>query len=369
VTHRLRPLGSAAHLAILVVGASIAGAQPPSRHDVRVCAGGDVSLGTNLDTSWAIGRSARPAPAIPDPAKLVAPLRPLLTDARLVLLNVEGAIGEGRVPPKCSRRATQCYAIRQPTGTAAALRHLIDSGYVIGNVANNHAHDAGDAGFAHTLGELSNAGVLVTGADTLATPVAVGPGDTVAVLGFSAWSIPDVKDIAAVRRHVSRAAAQYGRVLVTMHIGAEGAAARHTYDRNERFAGEDRGNSVAFAHAAIESGASLVIGHGPHVLRAMEWADSAGTALVAYSLGNLVTYGPFNHEGYNDHGAILCVTLAADGAIRDASLRATVQRRPGIVAPDSGKRGIHDIAELSRTDFPRTGISILPGGAIPQRPR
>jgi hypothetical protein len=369
VKYAVRHQRLAARLGIALVCATVAGAQSPARRDVRVCAGGDVSLGTNLDTSWAIGRSSLLAPALPDPVQLVGPLRPLVAEARLVLLNVEGAIGDGRVPRKCTRRATQCYAIRQPAGTAAALRHISDSGYVVGNVANNHAHDAGDAGFARTLSELNSAGVLVTGADTLATPVAIGPNDTVAVLGFSPWSVPDVRDIDAVRRHVVRAAAQFGRVLVTMHIGAEGAGARHTYDRTERFAGEDRGNSVAFAHAAIESGASLVIGHGPHVLRAMEWGDSAATTLVAYSLGNLVTYGPFNHSGYNDHGAILCVTLAADGVIRDGIVRSTAQRWPGIVEADSSQLGAHDVAELSRQDFPRTGADVLPGGAIRPRPR
>src|SRR6185436_19417334 len=97
---------------------------------------------------------------------------------------------------------------------------------------------------------LSSAGVLVAGADSNATAVDLGDGDTVAVLGFSPWNDPSVLDLAAVRRHVARAAAQYHRVIVTMHIGAEGPAARHTPNRAERFAGEQRGNSMAFARAA-----------------------------------------------------------------------------------------------------------------------
>src|SRR3989304_5866724 len=64
------------------------------------------------------------------------------------------------------------------------------------------------------------------------------------------------------------AARLLARVIVTMHVGAEGATARRTRDVVERFAGENRGNSVAFARAAVRGGASLVIGHGPHVLRA-----------------------------------------------------------------------------------------------------
>jgi poly-gamma-glutamate capsule biosynthesis protein CapA/YwtB (metallophosphatase superfamily) len=292
-----------------------------------------------------------------------------MAGAQIVLLNVEGAIGEGVVPPKCAPRSTLCFAFRQPTPTAEALRHVADSALVVGNVANNHAHDAGEAGFFSTLRLLGDAGVLVTGADTLATPVPVGADDTVAVLGFSPWSVANVTDLAAVRRHVARAAAAFGRVIVTMHIGAEGPSARHTYDRAERFAGEDRGNSVAFAHAAMEAGASLVIGHGPHVLRAMEWGGPRGQALAAYSLGNLVTYGPFTHAGYADHGVILCATLDGDGAIRDAVLRSTLQRAPGIVGPDADQRGARDISELSRRDFPRTGASVSSDGTVGRRPR
>jgi hypothetical protein len=150
-----------------------------------------------------------------------------------------------------------------------------------------------------------------------------------------------------------------------MHIGAEGASARHTIDRIEWFAGENRGNSVAFARAAVAGGASLVIGHGPHVLRAIEWD---GRALVAHSLGNLVTYGPFNVAGPNGHGAILCATLAADGSVREPVLRSTRQREAGFVEADPENLGARDVEDLSREDFPKTGAVVLPSGAITPRP-
>lgn len=353
-------------LAALFLLTEAATSQQP-RQDVRFCAGGDVSLGTNLDSSWARNRfdGDGRVRALPDPAELLAPLVPLLADAKVVLLNVEGAIGEGRAPRKCDRRSTLCYALRQQPAVAAALRHVNDSAMVVGNLANNHAHDAGADGFAETLRRLSRAGVLATGADTLATPVPVAEGDTIGVLGFSPWTVAGIADLDAVRRHVRRAADRYGRVIVTMHIGAEGPTARHTPDKIERFAGENRGNSVAFARAAVESGASLVVGSGPHVLRAIEWN---GNALIAHSLGNLVTYGPFNHTGYNDHGALLCGTLASDGSIRDAALRSTTQRAPGYVQADSANFGAMDVAELSKQDFPGTGAAISPSGEITRRP-
>ena len=39
------------------------------------------------------------------------------------------------------------------------------------------------------------------------------------------------------------------------------------------------------AHASIDAGADIVIGHHPHVLQGFEWYDGK---LIAYSLGNLV---------------------------------------------------------------------------------
>jgi Putative enzyme of poly-gamma-glutamate biosynthesis (capsule formation) len=41
--------------------------------------------------------------------------------------------------------------------------------------------------------------------------------------------------------------------------------------REEIYLGEDRGNPEAFAHMAIDAGASLVIASGPHVLRGMQF--------------------------------------------------------------------------------------------------
>lgn len=349
--------------AALVLGAVPGLAQQP----VRVCAGGDVAMGTNLDTRWAQGRTIGGAPvrALPDPAALAAPLAALFDGAGLALVNVEGAIGAGAAPRKCARDSNLCYAIRQPPGTEHALRAIAPTAVVIGNVANNHAHDAGAAGFAETLRRLTTAGIAVTGADTLATPAPVAGGDTIGVLGFSPWSIASPLDLEAVRRHVARAVARYRRVIVTMHIGAEGAAARHTRAVGELFAGERRGNSIAFARAASEAGASLVIGHGPHVLRGIEWV---GRTLVAHSLGNLLTYGPFNLREYNGRAAVLCATLGADGAVTDAVVRPTRQVPPGIVSADPNALALRDLAELSAADFPRTGALIAPDGAVSRRP-
>ena len=323
----------------------------PRLAPLRVCAGGDVTLGTNLDTTWAVRNSARGGARIqplPDPASLLLPLRPLVEDADILLLNVEGAIGEGPFEPKCGPNSKNCYAFRQPITTARALRSLGGHSPVVGNIANNHAGDAGQRGRRETIAHLEDAGVHVTGADTLATVVVTPAGDTVAFLGFSTSAGPDPRDLAATRRHVARAAERYSRVVVTMHMGAEGAAAQRTPDSTEIFLGTvDRGNSVAFARTAVEAGADLVVGHGPHVMRAMEWR---GDALIMYSLGNLLTYGPFSFAEPMNRGGIACASMARDGRIESAVLRPTVQTPPGRVRIDPSGRAAILVDSLSRLD-------------------
>jgi hypothetical protein len=319
-------------------------------HDVTVCAGGDVMLGSTLDTLWAVRRGVDP---LPDPDSLLAPLRPLVADADIVLLNIEGAIGEGASPSKCRSGSRTCYAFRQPVEVGASLRRLLPGGEVVGNVANNHAMDAGAPGFEATKYHLAAAAVHVTGADTLATIVVTALGDTVAFLGFStAQAGPDPRDLEAVRRHVRRAAAGSDRVVVSTHMGAEGRGAQRTRDSVETYLGEDRGNAIAFAHAAADAGASVVIGHGPHVMRAVEWYE--GTPIL-YSLGNLLTYGPFNLTEPMNRGAIACVALSPGGTAKEVVLRSTRQVPPGIVAEDPTGRAAGLVDSLTALDFPETG--------------
>jgi hypothetical protein len=339
------------------------------RPPIRLCAGGDLTLGTNLDTLWAktAARRLRTDFHLSDaPDALLAPLKPLFQDADVVLVNVEGAIGEGFAERKCGKKALNCFAFRQPATAAAAIRSLADSAAVVGNVANNHARDAGDDGFLVSLRYLTRAGVLVTGADTLATPVVTRRGDTIAVLGFyTSTDSPDARDLDAVRRHVSRAVERWHTVVVTMHLGAEGAAAQRTRDSTEIFLGTiDRGNPVAFANAALESGATVVIGHGPHVIRAAEWRDDR---LVLYSLGNLLTYGPFRLAEPMNRGVVACADIDSARHVGAAWLRPTMQLAPGVLRTDSSARAAALVDSLSAIDFPTTGVLVGPDGVLRRR--
>ena len=341
------------------------------RRFTRLCAAGDITLGSNLDSLWARSAAANLFDRygrFDHPDSLLSPLRGLFSDADVVLVNVEGAIGDGPLEVrKCGPRSTSCYAFRSPTSAAGALRRLgSERARVVGNVANNHSHDAGGPGLIATMALLDSADVRVTGADTLATPIITHRGDTIAFLGFyTGADSPDARNLAGVRRHVARAVASYGTVIVTMHLGAEGPTAQRTRDVNEIFVGTQRGNPVAFARAAIEGGATAVIGHGPHVLRGGEWKDSS---LVLYSLGNFVNYGTFNLREPMNRGAVACLDIQGPRTVRGASITSTIQIAPGVVLIDplGGSAALMD--SLSRLDFPRTGIAVQRDGVVTRRP-
>jgi hypothetical protein len=141
--------------------------------------------------------------------------------------------------------------------------------------------------------------------------------------------------------------------------------AQRTRNANEIFLKTiDRGNPVGFADAAFDGGATMVIGHGPHVLRAAEWR---GDRLALYSLGNLLTYGPFKLGEPTNRGVVACAAIDSVRRVASAELRPTMQRWPGVLLPDSTKRAWTLIDSLSFLDFPRTGARVDSTGSLEKR--
>jgi poly-gamma-glutamate capsule biosynthesis protein CapA/YwtB (metallophosphatase superfamily) len=80
-------------------------------------------------------------------------------------------------------------------------------------------------------------------------------------------------DLPAARVLIEHADALADIVVVAIHAGAEGTDAEHVTGSEESYVGEDRGDPEAFAHMAVDAGADLVLGSGPHVLRG--WSSTA----------------------------------------------------------------------------------------------
>jgi hypothetical protein len=144
-----------------------------------------------------------------------------------------------------------------------------------------------------------------------------------------------------------------------MHAGAEGADADHVTGREEYYLGEDRGNAEAFAHMAINAGASLVIASGPHVLRGMQFYQGH---LIAYSVGNFASYGDFATEGDLDMSVILRITLSSAGRFERARIYPVQLTREGRPVPGGG--AVAFVARLAAEDFGSSAARILPSGVI-----
>ena len=256
-------------------------------------------------------------------------------------------------------KATNCHQFRAPPGYAA---HLRDAGFEVLNQANNHGHDYGAAGYRNTQQALAGHGLAHTGAKGQITVVEAA-GVRVAVLGFSsyAWN-NSLVDIGEAQRLVRRAVGQADLVVVQAHMGGEGADKAHVKQGTEMFLGENRGDPVKFSHAVIDAGADLVVGHGPHVLRGMEFYRGR---LIAYSLGNFAGGGrTLSSRGPLGLGGVLKVSLTRTGDWAGGEFLSTHLDGAGRPTRDDRERGRALVAELSADDFGATGARLSADGSI-----
>ena len=181
------------------------------------------------------------------------------------------------------------------------------SGIKIVSFANNHVMDQGWAGFGETRDHLREVGLLFVGtadnAQQTFQPVIVeANGIKVGWLGMTRWlngnrnpdkdDQPHVNffpypgeangapgaDEAQVLAAIKSARAQCDLLVVSIHWGIEYAAA-------------PRPDDVELAHKMLDAGASVIVGHHPHVLQPVETyrtADGRNT-VIFYSLGNFLS--------------------------------------------------------------------------------
>jgi hypothetical protein len=279
--------------------------------------------------------------------------------ADLVMGNLEQPLTDDTGAGKCGADSTACFQFRAPPSYAA---HLREAGFELLNQANNHGNDYGPAGYRNTQRALEAQGLRHTGAPDQITVMDV-KGVKVAVVGFSSypWS-NDLTDIPGAKQVVARAAARADLVVVQVHMGAEGADQVHVTPGTELFYGENRGDPIRFAHAVVDAGADLVVGHGPHVLRGMEFYRGR---LIAYSLGNFAGGGRMlNNSGRLGLGGVLKVSVSADGTWAGGRLISTYMNEAGLPTLDRRNRGADLVRELSRSDFPTTGARLAANGSI-----
>lgn len=319
---------------------------------ISIAAVGDIMLGSNFPDASSLPPK--------DGADLLAEVAPLLTSADIALGNLEGPMLEGGTSAKCGARSTKCFAFRVPTRYG---RYLKEAGFDVMSLANNHAFDFGVEGRESSKRVLQSLGIKHTGevGDVARFNI---KGRKIAVIAFATYPTSfNLNNLDEAKRAVAELARTNDIVIVSFHGGAEGAAYQRVPRGREFFLGEDRGDLRTFTHAMIDTGADLVLGHAPHVVRGMEVYRNR---LIAYSLGNFATYGKFNLTGVLGLTLILETKLAPDGAFLGGRIHPAVQIKPGGPRLDSKGQVIPLVRQLSQEDFGQSAVKVDADGNLTQ---
>jgi poly-gamma-glutamate capsule biosynthesis protein CapA/YwtB (metallophosphatase superfamily) len=313
---------------------------------------GDVMLGTNYPSSAYL-------PPSNNCSQLLDSVRSLLLNADLTFGNLEGVFAGDEGTPKSCKDPTTCYVFRMPD---EYVHCLIDAGFDLVSVANNHVNDFGYMGRMHSARVLKDAGLHFAG--FIDYPYTIISIDSLKI-GFCAFAphsgVVDLRDLSKAEEIVKYLADTCDIVLVSMHAGGEGQDFQHITRENEVFLGNDRGNVYQFAHHMIDAGADVIIGHGPHVTKAMEVYNDR---FIAYSLGNFCTYSRFNLNGPNGIAPLVQLYIDRQGRVLSAKIIPVKQTGEGGPRIDTEKRVIYKLQLLQQADFKDKELRITDEGLI-----
>lgn len=316
---------------------------------VSITAVGDMMIGTDY-----------PQNHLPDDdgVGFFAAVTPWLASADITIGNLEGVLVDGGEPGKKCSNPKACYLFRSPTRYA---QHYANAGFDVLSLANNHARDFGEEGRTSSMDAIVAAGMLHSGREGDFASLSVGD-IRVAVLAYAVTKNSNMLlDYDLAEETVAAYAATHDIVIVTFHGGAEGQDVMHLPFAEEEYYGEPRGDVVMFARLVVDAGADLVLGHGPHVVRAMEQYKGR---LIAYSLGNFATYYGISVSGNKGIAPILQMTLDGNGRFVDGAIVSTVQLRPDGPSIDERQRALNLMRGLSIQDFGKPGIRFMPDGRL-----
>jgi poly-gamma-glutamate capsule biosynthesis protein CapA/YwtB (metallophosphatase superfamily) len=264
----------------------------------------------------------------------------------ITFCNMEGTLLNSGLPTK---HCSNCFSFRMPES--------LISQYTIFNLisqTNNHSRDFGEIGTQTTSSLLKQNNIHFANYSQ--------PLDTFTINNIrytfcafnTAWHT--IRDADSILSFVDKSTI----LIISIHGGAEGNAHSHVTKRNEVFYGENRGNVYSFAHHCIDKGASIILGHGPHVTRAIELYKNK---FIAYSLGNFATCG-FKLEGNTSIAPIIQINFDNSGNFISGKIYPIIQRKfmPPIL--DTNNTAIKQIINLTHQDFPNTNLTINDDGDI-----
>lgn len=316
---------------------------------VKIVAVGDIMMGTSYpDRSY--------LPPNNDAFALFANVKSVFERGNIVFGNLEGALTDSHENVKTCSNPNICYAFAMPTEFGKALNK---AGLKVMSVANNHTGDFGEAGKQSTMNTLRENNIHFAGLVSCPTDTFTIDGVKYGFVAFAPNSgTNSINDITAAENIVSQLDKTCDIVIVSMHAGAEGTKYQHVTRNQELFLGENRGNVYQFAHRMIDAGADIVLGHGPHVSRAIEIYKER---FITYSMGNFLTYSRVNVAGISGLAPIYTIETDNTGKFIRATLTSTQQEKGKPVIIDNNNQVLEVIKNLTFSDFPEMKNKIVFG--------
>lgn len=314
--------------ALLVVSQSIASA----KNLISITAVGDIMMGSvSLENN---GKN------------LFTPAAEWLLASDIRFGNFEGTFFDEGPQPDGKKPGPNRFLFKTPTDMNSVLA---DGGFNVVSLANNHSRDFGSAGLKSTKEALQKVGIQYSSKSGEVANFRIDDTE-VAVIAADYYKAPrSVVEPASTYLEISKLKAAGKLVVVSAHVGKEGAGAEFLEFNSEIFLGENRGNSVEFARTAINQGADLIIMHGPHVPRGLELYKGR---LVIYSLGNFMTGQGISLAGYASVAPLVRVQINKNGEFQQGQIVSFVQRRqPQRIDLDADATALRLIAKLSKDQF------------------
>ena len=321
-------------------------------HNLKISAVGDIMLGTQYPSEkylpgidylvYKQGSTLR-SPNFFDRVK------PYFQQQQIVFGNIEGTFFDSIGTVKNCSDSSKCYAFKQPTHYAKSLS---DAGFNLVSVGNNHIGDFGISGIQSTHKVLKKEGIYNAGTNYRTVEYLEINGRKI---GFLALAVGEdcvqIFDTNRIKSLLFELNQFCDVIIVSIHAGAEGNKYTHVTKNTEYYLNENRGNIFETAHFCIDHGADLILGHGPHVPRALELYQQK---LIAYSLGNFCTYSRFNLSNNNGIAPILSIELNLLGNPVSIDIESYKQINEGGPTRDWRHRAKHRIKKLSKQDFPES---------------
>jgi hypothetical protein len=281
----------------------------------------------------------------------------------IVFGNLEGCFLDTGKSVKCKdTTGNSCFAFRMPERYAKIYKN---AGFNLLSIANNHVGDFGSEGRRRTKAILDSLQINYAGLTT--APYSLFERNNVKY-AFCAFSPNEntlpITAIDSAKSLVSQLKQMADIVIVSFHGGGEGAKFERITRKTEVFYKENRGNVYEFAHAVIDAGADVVIGHGPHVIRA---AEVYKNKFIIYSLGNFCTYGKFNLAGPSGIAPILQIKISSLGNFINAKVVSVKQSKTTGLSLDQTNRAFKKLTLLTKLDFPESNLIFKENSLIIKR--